>query len=174
MIHLFLGPMYSGKTSLLLNLYHKYGGIILDFSGKKTDCEEGRIVNHDKKSAPCIHLSSLQDIHTSDISLQKKFSLAPYIYINEAQFFPDLLDFVKRWEDKDIYLFGLDGDFQRNPMGQILHVIPFCDKVEKLNGLCGRCKSASIFSKRITAHTQQILLDETAYIPLCRNCYLCG
>ena len=171
MIHLFLGPMYSGKTTRLLNLYHKYGGIILDFSEKKV-CQEGHMVSHDKESAPCIHLSCLQDIHTSESSIQKRFSLAPYVYINEAQFFPDLLDFVKRWEEKDLYLFGLDGDFQRQPMGQILHVIPFCDKVEKLNGLCSRCRSASIFSKRITADTQQILLDETAYIPLCRNCYL--
>ena len=171
MIHLFLGPMYSGKTTLLLTLYHKYGGIILDFS--EGSCKEGHLVSHDKQTAPCIHLSCLQDIHT-ETSIQKRFSLAHYIYINEAQFFPDLLDFVKRWEEKDIYLFGLDGDFQRNPMGQLLHVIPFCDKVEKLNGLCSRCKSESIFSKRITADTQQILLDETAYIPLCRNCYLYG
>jgi thymidine kinase len=131
-------------------------------------------VNHDKESVQCIHLSCLRDNHTSAITLQKKYYLAPYIYINEAQFFPDLLDFVKRWEEKDIYLFGLDGDFQRNPIGQILHVIPLCDKVQKLNGFCSRCKSRSIFSKRITADTQQILLDETAYIPLCRNCYLYG
>jgi thymidine kinase len=170
MIHLFLGPMYAGKTTLLMSLYDKQGGIILDFSERK--CQEGHMMNHDKISVPCIHLPCLQDIHTAETSLQKKFSQSPFIYINEAQFFPDLLDFVKRWEEKNIYIFGLDGDFQRNPMGQILQIIPLCDKVEKLNGNCSKCKSASIFSKRITQDTQQILLDETAYIPLCRNCYL--
>jgi len=162
--------MYAGKTTLLMNLYKKYGGIILDFSEKT--CEEGTLMNHDKNSESCILLSRLQNIYTAEPSIQRKFSLAEYIYINEAQFFPDLLDFVKRWEEKDIYLFGLDGDFQRNPIGQILHVIPLCDKIEKLNGLCSRCKSKSIFSKRITPEMQQILLDEKAYIPLCRNCYL--
>lgn len=170
MIHLFLGPMYAGKTTRLMSLYHKYGGIILDFSEKK--CQEGHMMNHDKQSVPCIHLPCLQDIHTAEVSIQREFSNSSYIYINEAQFFPDLLDFVKRWEEKDMYIFGLDGDFQRNPMGQILQIIPLCNKVEKLNGLCSRCKSASIFSRRITADTQQIFLDETAYIPLCRNCYL--
>jgi len=170
MIQLFLGPMYAGKTTLLMNLFKKHGGIILDFSDRK--CQEGRMMNHDKQSVSCIHLPRLQDIHTADTSIQRRFSLAPYIYINEAQFFPDLLEFAKRWEEKDIYIFGLDGDFQRKPIGQILDVIPLCDKVEKLNGLCSRCKSKSIFSKRITQDTQQILLDETAYIPLCRNCYL--
>jgi len=170
MIQLFLGPMYAGKTTLLMNLYKKHGGIILDFSEKT--CQEGHIMNHDKQIAPCILLPCLQDIHSARNSIQKRFSTAQYIYINEAQFFPDLLEFVKRWEEKDLYIFGLDGDFQRNPIGQILQIIPLCDKVEKLNGLCSRCKSRSIFSKRIIADTRQILLDETAYIPLCRNCYL--
>ena len=170
MIQLFLGPMYAGKTTLLIHLYKKHGGMILDYS--EHECQEGHMMNHDKKSEPCILLSSLQNIHTSEPSIQRRFSLAQYIYINEAQFFPDLLDFVKRWEEKDLFIFGLDGDFLRTPIGQILQVIPLCDKVEKLNGLCSRCKSASIFSKRITEEKQQILLDETAYIPLCRNCYL--
>jgi len=170
MIQLIMGPMYAGKTTRLLSLYEKYGGIILDFSDRK--CQEGHIMSHDKKSAPCILLPCLQDIHTAEISIQKKFSVSPYIYINEAQFFPDLLEFVKRWEERDLYIFGLDGDFQRRPIGHILEIIPLCDKVEKLNGKCSRCKSDSIFSKRITQDTRQILLDETAYIPLCRNCYL--
>jgi thymidine kinase len=162
--------MYAGKTTLLMTFFHKYGGIILDFSDRP--CQEGQLLNHDRKSVPCILLPRLCDIHTTEISIQQQFSRAPCIYINEAQFFPDLVEFVQRWEEKDLYLFGLDGDFQRRPMGHILDVIPLCDTVEKLKGKCSRCNAASLFSKRITQDTQQILLDETAYIPLCRNCYL--
>jgi thymidine kinase len=125
-------------------------------------CQTGIIVNHDKKEHTCISLSRLEDI----VSL-----VHPIIYINEAQFFPDLLEFVKKWESKDIYIFGLDGDFQRNPMGQILQVIPLCDTVQKLKGKC-KCDKGSLFSKRITNDMNPYLLDETAYIPLCRNCYL--
>lgn len=169
MIHLFLGPMYAGKTTRLLTIYHEKGGLILDYSDRK--CQLGHMMNHNKETAPCVHLPLLQSIH-SDAFIQKMFTHSSTIYINEAQFFPDLLEFVKRWEFKDIYLFGLDGDFLRNPIGQILNVIPLCDTVEKLNGKCADCTSASVFSKRITNETQQILLDETAYIPLCRKCYL--
>lgn len=161
MIHLILGPMFSGKTSTLFDLYERLGGLILDFS--ETKCQTGIIVNHDKKEHTCIRLSHLEDIVTI---------VHPTIYINEAQFFPDLLSFVKKWESKDIYLFGLDGDFQRNPMGQILQVIPLCDTVKKLRGKCSTCERRSIFSKRITDNMNPYLLDETAYIPLCRNCYL--
>ena len=161
MIHLILGPMYAGKTSKLFDLYYKHGGIILDYAEIK--CQTGIIVNHDGQEETCISLSRLDDIVTIVHST---------IFINEAQFFPDLLEFVKKWESKDIYLFGLDGDFQRNPMGQILQVIPLCDTVEKLHGQCKQCAKPSLFSKRITSDMNPYLLDETAYIPLCRNCYL--
>jgi hypothetical protein len=61
MIHLFLGPMYAGKTTMLLNLYHKNKGLILDYADRP--CQEGHMMNHNKESAPCIHLSMLQEIH---------------------------------------------------------------------------------------------------------------
>lgn len=163
MIHLLIGPMFSGKTSALFKLYETLGGLILDYS--ETKCQTGIIVNHDKKEHTCMSLSRLEDIVSTVHST---------IYVNEAQFFPDLLEFVKRFEKegKDLYLFGLDGDFQRNPMGQILQVIPLCDTVKKLKGKCSRCEEPSLFSKRITEDLNPYLLDETAYIPLCRNCYL--
>lgn len=161
MIHIILGPMYSGKTTMLFELYETIGGLILNYSESK--CQTGLIVNHDKKEHTCISLSRLDDIVTLVHST---------VFINEAQFFPDLLEFVKKWELKDIYLFGLDGDFQRNPMGQILQVIPLCDTVKKLRGTCSQCDRGSLFSKRITADMNPYLLDEKAYIPLCRKCYL--
>jgi thymidine kinase len=159
MIHLYIGPMYAGKTTKLLSLYLEKGGQILDYADMNET--KGTLVTHDGEPAPCIHLSQLHMYTGNDTIL----------YINEAQFFPDLLDFVKRNETKTIYLFGLDGDFQRNPIGQILQAIPLCDTVEKLTGKCQQCSNASLFSKRITKDQQQILLDASAYIPLCRSCY---
>ena len=159
MIHLCLGPMYAGKTTKLLTLYFEKGGQILDYADQES---RGTVVNHNGESAPCIHLSHLH-LYTGDATL---------LYINEAQFFPDLIEFVRQHETKTIYLFGLDGDFQRNPIGQLLQILPLCDTVEKLTGTCKQCDRPSLFSKRITSETQQVLLDENAYIPLCRFCYL--
>jgi thymidine kinase len=155
--------MFAGKTTRMMEIYKEKGGIILNYS--ETDWKVGVVLNHDQDVAPCIHLSSLEQASKSIHDVKT-------IYINEAQFFPDLLEFINRWEHKDIYLFGLDGDFQRKPMGQILQVIPLCDTVEKLHGKCNRCPSDSLFSKRITQDKQQILLDDSAYMPLCRKCYL--
>jgi len=155
-----MGPMYAGKTSKLFSMYHDKGGQILDYSDNET--VQGILINHDGVSVSCIRLNYLFS-YTGN---------AEHIYINEAQFFPDLFEFVKQHEEKNIYLFGLDGDFQRNPIGQILQVIPLCDTIEKLKGKCKHCPNESLFSKRITPDTQQVLLDENAYIPLCRSCYL--
>ena len=72
-----------------------------------------------------------------------------------------------------VYVCGLDGDFQRKKFGQILDLIPLCDKVTKLTSLCSICKNgkAGIFSMRLTVETCQTLVGSDNYIPVCRECY---
>ncbi len=166
--HLYLGPMYAGKTTELIRLHHIYGGTILDYMQDTTPCADGVIVTHDNINSPCTKVNKLMDC----IPLTSK-----HVYINEAQFFPDLLDFLRAVEECTsphvIYIFGLDGDFRREPFGQILQTLPLCDTVVKLQGVCAKCdERESCFSKRITTDTQQWLLDDKAYIPTCRACYL--
>ena len=68
---------------------------------------------------------------------------------------------------------GLDGDFERKKFGQILDLIPLCDKVTKLTSLCSICKNGTvgIFSKRITSQTEQTVVGSDNYIPVCRSSY---
>ena len=97
------------------------------------------------------------------------------ILINEGQFFPDLEEFVKilLTNDKKVYVCGLDGDFERKKFGQILNLIPLCDKVTKLTSICSLCKNGNpgIFSKRISDEKEQTLVGSDNYIPVCRICY---
>ena len=75
--------------------------------------------------------------------------------------------------DKKVYVCGLDGDFERKKFGQILDIIPLCDKVTKLTSLCSICKNGNtgIFSKRISTETEQTVVGSDNYIPVCRSCY---
>jgi len=139
---------------------------------------------HDKTMVPCILTKSLMDLWNYD-SLDEKYSdksechmllrSANVILINEGQFFEDLYPCVLEMlrEKKQIYICGLDGDFQRQKFGAILDLIPMCDKVTKLNSLCGICKNGTpgIFSKRISNEKEQFLIGSDNYIPVCRNCY---
>ena len=101
--------------------------------------------------------------------------MSDVILINEGQFFSDLSEFVECMltENKKIYVCGLDGDFKRNKFGQILDLIPLCDKVTKLTSLCSLCKNGipGIFSKRLTQEKEQTVVGSDIYIPVCRNCY---
>ena len=57
------------------------------------------------------------------------------IYINECQFFPDLKVFVLDMMslNKNVYIYGLDGDFKQDIIGQTLELIPYCSRIEKKN-----------------------------------------
>ena len=100
------------------------------------------------------------------------------VLINEGQFFNDLYDIViKMVEEMDmtVYVYGLDGDFQRKPFGQILDLIPICDSVQKLQSFCAKCKDGTLalFSHRIVNDNSQILIGSAEqYVPLCRKCFL--
>jgi thymidine kinase len=172
-LHLCLGPMYAGKTSQLIKHINDRT-IVLDYTENK-ECYIGYLSSHDKVQTRCIKLNRLCDLFiVTSIEMIESFRNAKKILINEAQFFPDLLEFVKMIERYElrVEVYGLDGDFERKPFGQILNIIPYCDTVIKLKGNCSYCNEYSLFSKRITDHKEQYLVDESAYHPLCRQCYI--
>jgi thymidine kinase len=175
-LELILGPMFSGKTTKLLEIYKQnvFCEIETTVINHATDTRyhESMLSTHDKRMIPCIQVNKFSDL---DDSQKMMIDKSHVILINEGQFFEDLVDFVKEMLQfsKMIYIAGLDGDFQRKKFGQLLDLIPICDKVTKLNSLCSRCKNGTlgIFSMRLTDETQQTLVGSENYIPVCRACY---
>jgi thymidine kinase len=192
-LEIILGGMYAGKTSRLVEIYKKcnFCNISIAVINHSIDnrYDNALMTTHDKIKIPCIKTENLFDIwntteqnlmDTLDLSKERmedklKIYDSQVILINEGQFFPDLFDFVIELlkHDKQIYVCGLDGDFERKKFGQILDLIPLCDKVTKLTSLCSICKNGTpgIFSKRITSETTQTVVGSDNYIPVCRNCY---
>lgn len=168
-----IGPMFSGKTSKLIDIYKKFAycniPVISINHISDTRYSNELLSSHDKLMIPCIQSNLLLELD------DKYIQSYDVILINEAQFFPDLIPFVKYMLKfgKKIYLFGLDGDFERNKFGDILDLIPLCDNVYKLHALCALCKNGrqGIFSKRISNETHQVLVGSDNYIPVCRECY---
>jgi thymidine kinase len=189
-LEIILGSMYSGKTSRLVEIYKqcKFCSIPVAVINHSIDdrYDNEMLSTHDKVKIPCIKTEKLFDIWADYISLEDnqniprvndKFKLgtSEVILINEGQFFSDLEEFVRVLlkNGKKIYVCGLDGDFERKKFGQILDLIPLCDKVTKLTSLCSICKNGTsgIFSKRITLEKAQTVVGSDNYIPVCRNCY---
>ena len=177
-LEIILGPMYSGKTSRLVEIYKqcKLCNIPVAVINHSIDTryDSGDLLStHDKIKIPCIKTTNLFDIYENeDVYLSK------VILINEGQFFPDLYHFVKDMisniNKKKVYICGLDGDFKRQKFGEILDLIPLCDKVTKLTSICSLCKNGNpgIFSKRISDEKEQTLVGSDNYIPVCRICYV--
>jgi thymidine kinase len=175
-LEVFVGPMFSGKTSRIVEIYKQclFCNIPVIVINHSIDnrYDSNLLATHDKVMIPCVKTSKLMDLAES---LEKELLTTNVILINEGQFFPDLYDFVVSMlaQNKKIYVCGLDGDYQRNKFGQILDIIPLCDKVVKLTSLCGICKNGTrgIFSKRISSEKEQTVVGNDNYIPVCRNCY---
>ena len=173
-LEIIIGPMFSGKTSKLLEIYKQckfcdIPVVIINYDLDKR-YHDTMVSSHDKIMAPCIQANKL-----SDIIYNTEVINSEVILINEGQFFEDLyetvVDMLK--EKKKIYIGGLDGDFERKKFGKILDLIPLCDKITKLVSLCSLCKNGTpgIFSMRLSQEKEQTVIGSDNYIPVCRNCY---
>tara|TARA_Y200000002_G_scaffold349835_1_gene326777 strand:+ start:31011 stop:31565 length:555 start_codon:yes stop_codon:yes gene_type:complete len=177
-LEIILGPMFSGKTSKLLEVYKqcKFCNIPVFVINHLSDTRYSNkeLSNHDGVMIPCKQYSNLTQFFEEEDDFDE-YVQSEVVIINEAQFFPDLVKGVELMLEakKRIYLSGLDGDFQRKKFGEILDLIPLCDKVTKLHSLCAKCKDGkpALFSKRLTQETQQTVVGSFNYIPVCRKCY---
>ncbi len=175
-LEIILGGMYAGKTSRLVEIYKQYNYCnipILTINHSIDNRYDDELLStHDKIKIPCVKTEKLMNLI---VSINEKIKNSDIILINEGQFFSDLEEFVKLMLDdgKKIYVCGLDGDFECKKFGQILDLIPICDKVIKLTSLCSICKDGTpgIFSKRISNETEQTVVGSNNYIPVCRTCY---
>jgi thymidine kinase len=187
-LELTMGPMFSGKTTNLIQSYQRLlskdiSPFVINYS-EDTRYSSKNLVSHGKMEIPCVFSKTLGEIwNTSTHPNYINIRIAEVILINEAQFFTDVFDVVLDMVDNDnkrVYLYGLDGDYERHPFvpktaffkGGWLDLIPYSDKITKLSAKCKLCSHFAIFSHRLTGETRQIVIGSDNYIPLCRKCYL--
>jgi thymidine kinase len=170
-LHIVLGPMFSGKTTKLIQIYktrtYSLKNVAVINYADDTRYDSKMLSTHDEIMIPCIQLKQLADFDCSQYDT---------ILINEGQFFGDLyenvLKIIERFH-KEVFIFGLDGDFLRNKFGSVLDLIPYSDTVEKLSALCAYCRDGTLasFSYRVSEELEQLVIGADNYKPLCRKCY---
>ena len=179
---IYLGPMFSGKTTKLIQLHktHTYIGkkvVVVNYIADKR-YHDTMLSTHDRIMIPCILVSDIKKTwNDPENPYYNEIHAADTILINEGQFFKGLYEIVLEMvekEKKEVHICGLDGDFKRNIFGELLQLIPYCDHVEKLTSLCACCKDGTpgLFSHRITSENEQIVVGSDNYKPLCRKCYM--
>jgi thymidine kinase len=177
-LELAIGPMFSGKTTWLTNLYKQctfcnMRVVVINYVGDTRYAAVGDALlsTHDRTMIPCIMCSSIAELESMHA---RELEAADVLLINEGQFFADIMR-VLQFVDagKRVHVCGLDGDFEKKRIGAFLDLIPHCDKVCKLTSLCSICRNGkeAIFSFRTTSETDQIVIGSDNYLPLCRACY---
>lgn len=175
-LQLILGPMYSGKTTTLLELkkqytYSKMSCCVINYSEDKR-YHDSMLSTHDKQMIECCNTLSLDEFLTEDIINEYDVFL-----INEGQFFKNLkANVIKLVEDhkKIVHVCGLDGDFKRDAFGEILDLVPLCDDIVKKKSICSICENGTmaLFSKRLINSKEIKVIGNDIYKPVCRKCYL--
>ena len=177
-LEVIMGPMFSGKTTYLMNIYDECQSngdkvLVINYA-KDTRYHDTMLSTHDKRMCPSLFVESLLELVSSFTGAQHLIPCADIILINEGQFFTDIYDAVIYMVEvlkKRVYVCGLDGDFKRHKFGGLLDLVPVCDSIIKLKSKCS-CGEEAIFSHRMVDNGEQVLIGSDIYVPLCRTCYL--
>jgi len=180
-LELIIGPMFSGKSSELIRIANRYKSI-----GKKilavnhtinNRYETNNISTHDKNTLnDCIITDNLENIKNTNDYIN-----AEIILIEELQFFKNAYEFIINAVDIDnkiVIAAGLNGDFKRQPFGDILKLIPHAEKITNLSALCKRCGDGTSahfnkILKNIDQNSGQIIIgSDDKFESVCRKHYI--
>jgi len=179
-ITLIYGPMFSGKTTKLIEIYKK----LLKMDKKciainyelDTRYGKNKIISHDGLAIDCYSIINLDDF-INNSPTKELIANADYIFINEAQFFDSIhtsVLYLNETLGKNVILCGLDLDYKRQKFGTMMELVIKATKLFKMTGKCAKCGGASCYSHRLVNNTNyfQIFIGTSEYIPLCETCYI--
>lgn len=171
MIEVIIGPMFSGKTSLLLSkitevqeMGNSYVVIKPDVPSRSND-DNSTINSHNK-------LRSVKAEIAKTISEMSEIAQGhSYVFIDEIQFFNDRLFIAVQWLSRNgstVICSGLNLDHNRMPFETTAHLLCVADKVTKLNSLCYECMKPAPYSKRMIENEDLFLVGgDDIYRPSC-------
>lgn len=184
------GSMYSGKSSHLRtdkNDWSSLSGIgilVINYIKDKRYTSDDMVMTHNHESVKCVSVEHLAEITNGDCYDQRGSVILPQNYdlilIDEAQFYDDLRDNVVHWVDilhKTVFAYGLDGNFRRQPFGQIPDLISIADEYIKKKANCMMCNNGTeaLFTWRLEDNDDNTDIvkigGDTVYIALCRKHY---
>ena len=184
-LELLIGPMFAGKSSAIQSIVRRHESMgwpvfVVTNSMDTRYSDTPAVVNHDRIAIPATAVKELVPL----ISDNAEYAHSRLVVVEEAQFFPDLLEFVRHAVDTDkkhCVVVGLDGDAERRPFGKVLDLVPHCDRVTKLTAMCKRCGDGTPALFTFAAGAQAAAANaegvpcvgtDDLYVPLCRKHYL--
>jgi len=171
-LHTIMGPMFSGKTSLLLHELERFSRsgkrVILFTADQRSDdpvvhsrrpLYDGIVVSRCREPAGVFDTAGRYDV----------------VGVDEIQFYPlDIVWVLSRLaeEGKAVLVSGLDQDFRGHPFETTLALVTESEKITRLTSVCQRCGSQlAIRNFRKVASSERVLEGAAeAYEARCRIC----
>lgn len=182
-IELVIGPMFSEKTTTLLSRIRRatYAGctaVIVKHESDSRYAAGAEIATHSDLRQSTDAAAGIQVVVAAklhDIAGEVDRLNPAIVGVDEGQFYDDLVHMCETWanEGRRVIVAALDGDSTRAPFGAVCALVPLCESVLKLSGVCMRCRHReSAFTRRTAAATTQILVGaQESYQGVCRRCY---
>ncbi|NLR91266.1 MULTISPECIES: thymidine kinase [Flammeovirga] len=174
-IEVVCGSMFSGKTEELIRRVNRATiakqTVHIFKPAVDTRYHDSNVVSHNSNSIISTPVKTADEI-TQYVSENE------VIAIDEAQFFDNkLVDVCVELANKGhrIIVCGLDMDFQGKPFKPMPELMAIAEYVTKLHAICVQCGEPALYSYRLSASKEQVLLGETdSYEARCRKCYQKG
>ena len=172
-IELIIGPMFSGKSTRLIEQMRKYvykakKTIMVKYYADQRYSEKSEVVTHDLIKYDSINCKLLRN----SFDTLKQYDV---IGIDEGQFFADLVEVCEELAlmGKIVLIAALNGDFRMEPFPVIQRIIAKSDKIKLLKAYCFNCHKDAKFSLRIVQSNETVLIGAgEAYKPACRECHV--
>ena len=184
------GPMFSGKTTELVNRLKKVcesGGTVIVFKPAiDTRYSKDQVVSHDGISFPAQAITPGQETFSDIVDKcggMLRFESTTVIAFDEANFltgrFPRLCDKLVS-KGKRVIVAGLDMTFSEEPFGPMPDIMATADKLDKLTAICAKCGGVATRSQRLVdgkpapKNWATILVGGIGtYEARCRSCFVC-
>lgn len=178
MITLICGPMYSGKSTALFQrlerlLFAKKKVLLI--RPKKDDrgyfTHSGGIdlekLEENYKNFVVLTFKSIDEFLVNNIKADK-FDV---VFVDEYFMIPGAVNLCHQ-NDFDVYFGGLLADSECKLFPETIKILPYCDKIKKLNAVCMDCGSElANYSFADFDKTSVICVGDNKYKCLCKSCY---
>lgn len=172
MIKTFTGPMHSGKTEHMLDVYN---GIF------NKDCIKVFKPLKDTRDF-CVMKSKTYEQEVPAIGINRFEEILDYIdaktrtiFLDEVQLMEgnlSVLSYLSIAEDMDIYLGGLNMTSEQDPFLLMPLVLAVSDKVENIPASCYDCGREATKTYYDGEKVDAVKVGDEGYFPLCNRCLM--
>lgn len=168
-INVYTGPMKCGKSQRIFSELDRQliaGKSVLLFKPSIDDrAGKDYIYSRSGKKVNAINIENIEELQNYQ---------ADDYFIDEFQFLKGNVEVIEKMatEGKKFYIAGLNLTAEKKVFGKMGDLMCIADKVEKMTSICEICKSENaIFSYFKGGKTEEIVIGDKEYVPVCRKCY---